>query len=160
MPTVCFDHLPDDVDRDEVELYDYDQPPGQVNVPLLRKVLEKITAHPEEWDQADWARTDSECGTAFCLAGHTALEAGHQVKWQPCRSMEEDFCPCGQMFATTVTTGETISQVARRELGLSDQASQALFGATNSLDELWSLASLFSGGEIQRPLSQLALAAA
>ena len=39
------------------------------NLPLLRKVLDHIDAHPDEWNQSMWA-TETECGTAYCVAGH------------------------------------------------------------------------------------------
>lgn len=38
------------------------------NLPLLRAVLAQIDAHPERWNQKDYA-TRGECGTAFCVAG-------------------------------------------------------------------------------------------
>lgn len=34
------------------------------NIPLLRKVMEHIESHPDEWDQNYW-RTATDCGTAF-----------------------------------------------------------------------------------------------
>lgn len=50
------------------------------NLPLLRKVLDHIDAHPEEWDQSNYVLTEAEqikqqtgqpgCGTAYCIAGH------------------------------------------------------------------------------------------
>src|SRR6478609_6380573 len=53
------------------------------NLPLLRKVLEHIDAHPEEWHQSVWAMetSASECGTAFCVAGHTVVMAGGELLW-------------------------------------------------------------------------------
>ena len=45
------------------------------NLPLLRKVLDHIDAHPEEYEQATYTRTTS-CGTAYCIAGHAAVMTG------------------------------------------------------------------------------------
>lgn len=43
--------------------------PPVPNLPLLRKVLDHIDAHPEEWRQSTYA-TVTDCGTAHCIAGH------------------------------------------------------------------------------------------
>lgn len=45
------------------------------NLPLLRKVLDHIDAHPEEWNQAAWM-TETTCGTACCIAGHAIVFDG------------------------------------------------------------------------------------
>jgi len=42
----------------------------EINAPRLRKVLEHVTEHPEEYDQEYW------CGTTCCVAGHTTSMAG------------------------------------------------------------------------------------
>lgn len=52
------------------------------NLPLLRKVLDHIDAHPEEWDQWQFARVVS-CGTAFCVAGHAAVMSGAEPVFSP-----------------------------------------------------------------------------
>ncbi|HET6916080.1 MAG TPA: hypothetical protein VFH56_08320 [Acidimicrobiales bacterium] len=46
------------------------------NLPLLRKVLDHIDAHPEQWYQAEIAHG---CGTAFCVAGWAVQFAGHEL---------------------------------------------------------------------------------
>lgn len=43
------------------------------NVELLRATMDFIERHPEKHEQAQWA---TQCGTAFCYAGHAALLAG------------------------------------------------------------------------------------
>lgn len=66
--------------------------------PLLRKALERIAAHPEEFYMPSWIVTDDPledednreavehrtgrpfCGTAACLAGHIQLAAGHSAR--------------------------------------------------------------------------------
>lgn len=70
------------------------------NLPLLRKVLDHIDAHPEEWNQMSWARnfaladgfwsvSKSEiesatgrelCDTAYCIAGH-AVAMTEGIEW-------------------------------------------------------------------------------
>lgn len=42
-----------------------------MNKTLLRKVKRRILARPEKYDQGTW------CNTAFCIAGHTVMEAGN-----------------------------------------------------------------------------------
>jgi hypothetical protein len=87
-----------------------DQYPNPVpNLPLLRKVLEKIDNEPDSWEQSHWAvQWDSEwgrsdiryrpmvmkggalvqrepedmsCGTAFCVAGHALVMTGWTPQW-------------------------------------------------------------------------------
>lgn len=70
------------------------------NVPMLRKVYEHITQHPDAWDQERWgtARVDftkrvrdsygrftrpsveTACKTAFCFAGHTVQMTGYEFQ--------------------------------------------------------------------------------
>lgn len=45
------------------------------NNELLEATMQRIEAHPEKHDQSAWF-TVNECGTAFCFAGHAAIEAG------------------------------------------------------------------------------------
>lgn len=40
-----------------------------VNIDLLNRIIDHIEQHPETWDQRAWAQK-TECGTAFCVAGH------------------------------------------------------------------------------------------
>jgi len=52
-----------------------------MNIELMRRVRDQITAFPEKWDQHSWAseETDdfSECGTTACIAGWAvALHTG------------------------------------------------------------------------------------
>ncbi len=109
----------------------------QINIPLLRKVLDHITEHPEEWEQDLWAMR-RECGTSFCVAGHAAVMAGHQIRWD-------------DGVATHTTEHATIRAVATRELGLTNLQSLRLFNADNTLPELWAYACSFTDGEIQLP---------
>lgn len=112
-----------------------------VNVELLRKVLEHITAHPDEHDQEVWARRTA-CGTAMCLAGHAVVMTGHRIDWS--------LLDIGGL-ATFTTTGEIIEAVAERELGLDLGQSVELFSAANTLARLWMLAAELTDGEITPP---------
>lgn len=73
--------------------------PPVPNLPLLRKVLDHIDAHPEEWNQGTWGEnfatySDPEaakryeearlgrplCGTTHCIAGH-AVAMTEGIRW-------------------------------------------------------------------------------
>jgi hypothetical protein len=112
-----------------------------INVPLLRKSLEHITAHPEEWDQKVWAKR-TDCGTACCLAGTALAIQGYEFEWSFGAFSRE-------AFATA--DGENIGDTAQEELGLTDDEADALFSETNSLSRLWALANDYTDGEIKIP---------
>ena len=114
------------------------------NVPLLRKVLEHITAHPEEWNQEWWAvkSTESSCGTACCVAGWTVSWAGHGFQWDS-EGRSSVYLKEDDM--------RSIPHVAQDLLGLSPQQANTLFFSGNSLQDLWELANEFTGGEIEIP---------
>lgn len=116
-----------------------------VNVPLLRKTLEHITAHPEEHSQAAWAQRSYRdqgtlCGTTYCLAGHAVQFAGYDIDWER-----------GTYTTDYVVDGGSIEHVAQRELGLSDPQVRRMFSVRTSLLGLWALAADYSDGEIEVP---------
>lgn len=126
-----------------------DDPHRVVNVPLLRKTLEHITAHPEEWDQSSWAVKTPDCGTQYCLAGHVVTLQGMEVEWDDNDADGDDeigsdcIAPDGELIS--------IEAQARIDLGLSRDQSYHLFHGNNSLRMLWHLAGEYTNGEIQPP---------
>lgn len=139
----------------------------ELNVPLLSKVLEHVTAHPEEWDQANWA-VQRDCGTTYCVAGWTVAMTGHDIDWHEYDPNDNDVLPRGvhrSVYADvhafggyTDTTGGCrayIPDVAQFELGLNYEQRKRLFKGSNDLDTLWQLAEEFSHGEIKQ-LSEVA----
>ena len=109
------------------------------NLPLLRKVLDHIDAHPEEWEQAtyatkkyaDVART-VECGTAFCIAGWAAVLSGAAPYW-----------PKGGKATSTFQTpdGELHDgdDLGREVLGLTESEAgdmHGLFSGNNTRDDV------------------------
>jgi hypothetical protein len=99
------------------------------NVPLLRKTLEHIEAHPEEWYQNTW-----RCRTAMCFAGMAChLDGGEwhanpHSPWLAQRAGEpEDYAPPGWVHAETR---------AKRILGLHPSYAEVLFHYRNTLDDL------------------------
>ncbi len=117
-----------------------------LNVPLLRKTLEHITAHPEEHDQGSWARYSPSCGTKGCLAYHAA-------------SMEGDLRASRSLMGGMIWYMEdhngfevgTIRKIARDRLGLDGRQADLLFDANNTVGRLWWLAHEFSNGEVEVP---------
>lgn len=119
-----------------------------INEDLLRRVLEHITAHPEEHDQARWAvRTD--CGTAYCVAGHIVVMSGWQVDWSDGMAIRTDEMThtCG-----VVGTDKTIASVAAELLGVErGECDDGLFYGGNELDDLWRIAAELTDGRVSRP---------
>jgi hypothetical protein len=121
-------------------------PDPVINVPLLRKVLEHVTAHPEEWEQGQWGiQVDTACGSAHCVAGHAAMMAGAKPVWNVhARTMEN---------VTIPETGEakSVFRYAAEVLGLSDAQGMRMFDAFNTLPKLWQFAVDYTKGEITMP---------
>jgi hypothetical protein len=134
-------------------LVEMPEPERTVNVPLLRKGLEHITAHPEEWDQQSWA-VQTPCGTQFCLAGHVASMIGHEMRWDvsDCGCGDLSCCPAAASCVVSEDDAEaTIGDVAGDALGLTYRQRDALFWGGNNLETMWELASHYTNGEIQPP---------
>ncbi len=121
-----------------------DQP--TINVPLLRKVLEHITAHPEEHNQAVWG-VRTQCSTAYCLAGHALVMSGVDLRWS------EPAVEGGYATTDYTVRGEEIYDAAADLLGLTRRQADDLFCPDNTQGRLWQLAHSMSGGEIQRPVT-------
>ncbi len=116
-----------------------------LNVPLLRKTLEHITAHPKEHDQEIWALRLPSCGTKGCVAYHAAIMEGDL---QAISSFD------GLIWHIEDHNGKrvgSIQRVAQDRLGLNDWQAGVLFESNNTVSRLWQLAHKFSSGEIEIP---------
>ena len=102
-------------------------PTSEVNTPLLRKALEYITSNRKEWDQSCYLR-ETECRTVGCLAGHMVLLSGVEYN-----------------------RGAEFVDLAVSLSGLSSTQALMLFSPTNTLLDLWELASIFTDGAIEVP---------
>lgn len=127
-----------------------DTRPRCVDSALLRKTLEHITAHPHQWDQEVWVRRrteedakflafayrapETECGTAYCLAGYVALADGR---------IDTGSLDPGQTWSIT-KDGVPIDVYARDRLGLTLVQADRLFNSLNDLYSLWGLAAEFT----------------
>lgn len=114
-----------------------------VNVPLLRKVMEHIAAHPEEWEQEEYA-VQRPCGTAYCVAGTVAQWAGEEFAFE---------CMPGDRIVamSRLSSGERVEDFAREALGLSCTQAYHLFHERNTLPYLWTLAAEYTAGDIAIP---------
>lgn len=86
-----------------------------VNLVLLDKIILKIRAQPELWVQ-EMFRSESDCGTAFCVAGHAvAMTHGDPGIFGP---------PEGWWSA------------GRQALGLTSSQGNYLFAGGNTFEEI------------------------
>jgi len=115
-----------------------------INVPLLRKALEHIDAHPEEHDQRSWMRQTS-CGTTMCLAATVAVLAGHEIDWSKSLMTTGDLA---HFYA--VVDGRTVPEAAQDSLGADDEQAYSLFYGCKNADDLWAAAEEMTDGEIRR----------
>lgn len=107
-----------------------------VNSDLLRRTIEHVEAHPDEWDQAHWAGDGADCGTTCCLAGWACRLSGLRIDWD-----RQD----GNGQAWWLTDGRLISTTAQQLLGLTDTQAMELFYEGNDLDDLRRLVALLAG---------------
>ena len=125
------------------------------NLPLLRKVLEHIDAHPEEWDQTLWGtnhafvneygqvtydlqRDATACHTACCIAGWAIMIDGtYKVGF-----------PAGGMVVEDAMRDP--GQVARELLGITRDEASILFNGGNSRKQVQLAAQLIASraGEV------------
>jgi hypothetical protein len=117
------------------------------NLPLLRKTLEFVIAHPEQYDQSTWCRLYGaeanqavadhlvpKCGTKGCIAYHAvALSEGVVFN-------DLDLRPA---------SGYGWPEAARRQLGLTHAESEQLFDGLCTWDDVWRTAEQIArrGGE-------------
>lgn len=138
------------------------------DVPRLRKALEHITAHPDEWDQGVWMtgkRVDSEnavevksanenvCATAGCLAGTVASQAGALFSWSEYGRVVDAETVFLVGDNGEIQGREMIAGYAADKLGLPHNIGDMLWAGGNSLGQLWEMANVITGGEIEAPIS-------
>lgn len=111
------------------------------NVELINKLEDWVVEQdelrqagkPSEWDQNTWARK-TECGTACCIAGKAVQLTGHELLFMPAYPVSR---PDGtEYIAWDVKEGGMISEVARRELELTEREAVVLFDEDNDLESL------------------------
>lgn len=105
------------------------------NVPLLRKVMEHVEAHPEEWDQANWI---SHCGTKACFAGWALHFTGHTLTWVDEDSVSLD-------GRDPYMTPSDVINTACKELGITQREGVRLFDSCRTMLELREIAEEYAG---------------
>lgn len=130
-----------------------------INVDRLRAALEHITAHPEEWKQDNWAERTA-CGTACCLGGTVALQAGYELNWKKLTKWNPETCthePTDKWFADYILScddyphGAQIAEVSNDLLEVSAISGDRLYNCSNTLLDLWRIANSITGGVIEVP---------
>jgi hypothetical protein len=113
-----------------------------VDIERLDGALAWIEAHPEQHDQGVWVRgvVDGrvDCGTTACLAGWVVAQAHPDAVFIPDKL---DLSPRMRHIRmhSAVRIGdkaESVSDQARQLLGINDAQADALFSASNDLDDL------------------------
>jgi hypothetical protein len=114
-----------------------------VNVPLLRKVLEYVSEHPEEWDQRAWMQWRPRCGTTGCVAYHTLALLGYTAVFKGPEVTGWAKSPDGRSVSIPIAAADA--------LGLDPIRRSMLFDGANTLADLWMFAAEFTDGEITVP---------
>ncbi|WP_029923907.1 hypothetical protein [Nocardia otitidiscaviarum] len=89
------------------------------NIPLMARVLDQITRHPDTHDQSTWCN---------CIAGWAVRLAGGYVFRREPGSLRDGI----EVLNTATGTVEDIETVAARLLGLWDEEAKGLFAATDT----------------------------
>ena len=121
-----------------------------IDVVLLRKVMEHITAHPDEHDQDVWA-IEAPCGTVACIAGHTVIMSGLTFRVDPPDDYERTHYGAVRSAEVVAETGEEVDVAAQRLLGLTDDEANALFLDADTISEIWDVVERITDGELTRP---------
>jgi hypothetical protein len=101
------------------------------NAALAYQVLDHLDAHPEQWNQRDWA-IQRPCGTAFCFAGWAAVLSGREILWWNADRVviHGDYV----VDARDEEGRQWIGDAAREALGIDDSGN--LFASSNTREDL------------------------
>lgn len=124
-----------------------------VNTPMLLQELQFITRNKAHHNQGDWFTEypDNACKTAGCLAGWTAI---HHAKDQLLTTKSEAWIAEEDRYVPVLMYGPkngSWSGLGKELLGLDWDQADELFEASNTIWDLWNLASVITNGEIQIP---------
>lgn len=125
-------------------------PSNGINYELLDEIMNFIEAHPRTWVQDSWYKNvdpetgvsflqqiteeveeTNSCSTSFCFAGHVALHEGFP---NPPKTNVENWTRL--VVSEDGTYSEDVSDFARDILGLTYDQAEALFGSSNSMEDL------------------------
>ena len=109
---------------------------SDINVEELCLVYKQIKSDPDSWNQGQWATKlyrwetvplemmGTECGTAYCFAGHVVVRSGATILWTGSSS---------EMCMTAYGEARSINSYAQQVLGLDHEQAADLFASDNSL---------------------------
>lgn len=88
----------------------------RLNIPLFKKVRDRIIAVPESYDQRYFlcSADTSPCGTIECVAGETLIASQRSVK-------------LGLSFLQRVYNRDEVWKIAKKKLGLTEDEADILF---------------------------------
>lgn len=92
-----------------------------MNRELFSKILDRIKADPETWNQKAWACRKPDCGTAYCFAGHIAADMGFRVK------------DTGGCFDRDGHYAGYVADIAREALDITEDEDEWLFAQSRTL---------------------------
>ncbi len=106
-------------------------PASLINWPATERVVLHCLLNPDAHDQGRWS---SSCGTVRCVAGWTVEFAGHPLILRG-----------GQVFVEAEHGfARSVRDVAMTELGLSGSQATALFAATNTIEDIRAIVTLWA----------------
>lgn len=94
------------------------------NLPLLRRVLRQIDSDPKHYNQKNW-RSNTECGTAYCVGGWACVLSGETIEYSPDGVMSVNGDPL-----------RPVGPVATELLGLKYDEMPALFFGNNTREDV------------------------
>lgn len=97
------------------------------NVALLRKTMEHIESHPQEWEQRHWI-----CGSTACFAGHAVLIDGGESAFHHAYVIARTDDPAWHVHGGQIS----ILRRAQHILGLTLAQAIDLFEGSNTMDDL------------------------
>lgn len=116
----------------------------QPNLELILDTLAAIERDPASWRQGAWA-VRTECGTAYCFAGHAVNLSGVELGWDradrvygPLTLESDEFADVLEA-AVFAADGRFVYDHARHVLGLTSGQAGNLFCPINDLDSLYSI---------------------
>ncbi len=113
-----------------------------MNRELFAKILGRIKADPKTWNQAAWSKV-TECGTAFCFAGHVVNDMGMGVSYD------------GDVFDSDGEECDHVghaSEIAAEALDIGEDEAEWLFSHERTIDDFELVLEL---GDVQAAADEL-----
>jgi hypothetical protein len=124
-----------------------------VNFERLEQVMRFVTDNPDLHDQGMWITTDTPCGTTACLAGWTCLLNGYAPAKEAWKYRKADG---GLQIAMVRKIGDSdgeeldVFYTACEILDVDPDLAAPLFGASQTLDSLWTRVEALTDGRVKR----------